>query len=118
MTDNQQQSPADNRTTVCINYHVTAEQNHVEISYNNSTNGMNHEEATGEWDKTILMPIGSFAYITAQNQGYDRTCVSVSINCNGREMQRSESKGAYAIATASARCYTGFERQHFDHDRT
>lgn len=75
----------------------------MEINYANATGGMNIERASVVWIKTVELPAGSLAYLTGQNQ-YEHGRVMVNIVCNGQEVKRSESNGAYAIASAAARC--------------
>jgi hypothetical protein len=88
--------------SVKVTYYMTSEVP-VEVSYTNETNGMDHLKANVEWDKTIDLPPGVTAFVTAQNQD-DHGRVMVRIDCNGEEVKRSESNGAYAIASAAARC--------------
>ena len=87
---------------ISVTYRVVSEVP-VDISYNNATNGMDHVKAAGAWDMTVVLPAGTMAYLSAQNDR-DHGRVLVRIDCNGEEAQRSESNGAYAIAKAAVVC--------------
>src|ERR1035438_7225454 len=51
-----------------VKYYVSSN-GPVEVSYTNETDGMNHERAAiGYWDKTLTLPFGATAYVTAQSQ--------------------------------------------------
>jgi len=80
----------------------------MEVSYNNQTNGMNHEtweERDRAWSKTMTpWPSDTHPYITAQSHAEGDRRVVVQIFCNGVLAQRSESHGPFTIATAIARC--------------
>ncbi len=94
-------SPSGN-SSVSVTYSVFSDGD-VEVSYSNATNGMDHVRSRWDWQKTVRLPAGTVAYITAQNQG-DHGDVVVNIACNGRDVKGAKSSGAYAIATATARC--------------
>jgi hypothetical protein len=87
----------------------TAESNGpMEVSYNNQTNGMNHEDwaqPDAVWSKAINpWPTDARPYITAQSHSEGDAHVVVQIFCGNVLMQRSESHGRFTIATAIARC--------------
>ena len=80
----------------------------IEVSYNNQTNGMNHEnwqDRYNAWSKVITpWPSDANPYITAQSHSEGDAPVVVQIFCGGVLVQRSESHGPFTIATAIARC--------------
>ena len=100
---------SDNRTLSQSQVMYTAQSDGpIEVSYNNETNGMNHEnweDPYNAWSKVITpWPSDTRPYITAQSHSEGNARVVVQIFCDGALAQRSESHGPFTIATAIASC--------------
>lgn len=91
-----------------IIYRVTGGATQAKITYANATDGnttvMSGFNARGymSWSETVVLPSGSMAYLTAQNQSDSGTVVA-EILYQGYVVKRSESSGAYCIASVSFR---------------
>ncbi len=93
---------------ITITYRVRGTAGHAHITYQNETNGTTIAESTngpaGEllFDKQVSLQSGDIAYLTAQNAG-ETGSIIVEIWYNGDLARRSESSGAYCIATVSGK---------------
>lgn len=78
---------------------------HGNLTYTNEQGGMSQEsDAKLPWSKTFLVESGERLYISAQEGvGAQTGAITVSIYVDQRLAKTSTSKGAYTIATASAR---------------
>jgi PBP1b-binding outer membrane lipoprotein LpoB len=102
-----QEQPAAPAAPVTVAYRVVTYRVHatddVDVSYPNSTNGMDTEVAYkySTWEKKMVVLSGSMAYVTAQlKHGYGT--VHAEILVDGKVIDSSESTGEYQIAKASA----------------
>lgn len=90
-----------------IVYRVTGTARSSNISFTNETDGMDHEKSgIGPdgfmfWQKTVTLPVGKLAYLTAQNDGDDPGAVIVTIMSDGKVLKSAKSSGAYCIASTS-----------------
>lgn len=75
------------------------------LTYTNEHGGTSQEsDAKLTWSKTFLAERGQRLYISAQESRCSRIgAITVWLYVNDRLVKRSTSKGAYTIATASAR---------------
>jgi hypothetical protein len=89
-----------------IVYRVTGTAYSSNISFTNETDGMDHlksglsPDGTMFWEKTVTLPAGKFAYLTAQNDT-ETGSVKVTILSGGEVLKTAQSSGSYCIATAS-----------------
>ena len=89
-----------------ITYRVFGTAFASDITYANETNGTDHvtigHNSQGEtwWEKAVTLPPGRVAYLSAQNND-DHGSVVAEIIAQGKVIKRSESSGAYCIATVS-----------------
>jgi hypothetical protein len=81
---------------------VTGTVHRSNITYSNDTNGTTNVNSRSGWTQTISLRDGKTAYLTAQNDGDDGTVIA-EILFKGKVVRRSESEGAYCIASVSAR---------------
>ena len=95
-------SDSDGPTTHRVDYYVQGTCSSVDVTYNNA--GGDTEQMSDvdvPWSKTLNdVPAGQFLYISAQNNDDSGTVVT-KILVDGRELKRSESEGAYVIASCS-----------------
>jgi hypothetical protein len=97
------EQPAASAAPVSVTYRVRATDT-VDVSYPNSSNGMDSEVVFASdmpWEKTVTLPPGKIAYVTAQlKHGYGTVRAEVLVG--GKVVDSSESTGAYQLAKASA----------------
>ena len=96
------EQPAAPAAPVSVTYRVHATDT-VDVSYPNSANGMDSEvvfASDAPWEKTVTLPLGKIAYVTAQlKHGYGTVRVEVLVG--GKVVDSSESTGEYQLAKAS-----------------
>lgn len=86
-----------------IEYKVTGSASRVDVTYANDSGGTSQQSNVRvPWSYSFNRIKGSFVYISAQNQG-ESGSVIVTIYKENELFKRSESNGAYVIASASGR---------------
>lgn len=83
-----------------VTYSVTGSTRSASLTYTNGSNGTEQRTVDLPWSASFEGTPGQHIYLSAQNQE-DTGSVRVTISVNGREVKRSDSSGAYAIATAN-----------------
>jgi hypothetical protein len=84
-----------------VEYRVSGSTNKVSITYANSNEGTSQLTTNTPWSyKFSTAKTGQFLYVSAQNQRSSGTVI-VEIYRHGTLYKKSESSGAYCIATAS-----------------
>ena len=94
-------------TAYILTYEITSNHSWVDITYNNAygdTEQIAPQSAPWTFDIEIDKGSGYFAYVSVQDDsGEGSAKVTCRILLNGVEVRKSESKGAYTIATCSGR---------------
>jgi hypothetical protein len=85
-----------------IEYRLDGSARTVGATYRNATGGTEQKDVGLPAGMTFFAATGSFAYVSAQNQG-DSGEVHVAVLVDGRILQEATSSTAYGIATASGR---------------
>jgi hypothetical protein len=84
-----------------VEYRVSGTAETVDITIENEEGGVSqYADVEIPWIYSGKFDRGAFVYVSAQNQGYSGS-VTVEIYQEGRRLRRSESEGAFVIATAS-----------------
>jgi hypothetical protein len=95
--------------SMSITYRVTGSATDVEITFSNESGGSDRMITklypVREWTRTLLMPSGSVAQVSAQLQTPHLMSgdVTVEILTSGNSVKTSTSRGEFAIASVSGR---------------
>lgn len=93
-----------------VEYRVTGrDDGSADVCYRNADGGTEMHFAAFPWSKTIIVPEGAFAYISAQNN-WNYGWVKASIYVDSKLWKTAESQGAYVIARSSGRVVPPFTR--------
>ena len=100
----QQNSAAESVRQHIVTYRVQADRR-VRVCYTNASGTLDNDLLSGvalrPWEKTVVLPAGKMAYLTAKLDSELAGAVMTEILVEGRSVKRSESSGEYAIATAA-----------------
>ena len=100
----QQNSAGESVREHIVTYRVQGDRR-VRVGYKNAAGALGNELLTGiglrPWEKTVALPPGKMAYLTAKLDSEIPGTVMTEIQVEGRSVKRSESSGEYAIATAA-----------------
>lgn len=89
----------ENNRDIEVSYLLVGGDDHrYSLTYTNSQGGTEQKEVFGSWVKTFTVKRGANLYVSAQNKE-DYGSVFLSIEVDGKRVRKSESKGAYTIAT-------------------
>lgn len=99
-SDNTYRAPVQKSVTSEVHYEITGSAKRVSVTLSNADGGTEQSVHNVPWSKKYTMSKGEFAYISAQNEG-ETGSVKCKIYINGVEWKKSESSGAYVIASCS-----------------
>lgn len=76
----------------------------ADMTYRNASGDTEQDTVRLPWSKRFSARRGAFLYVSAQtNSGEDSATIACTITANGSTVARANSRGAYHIATCSAR---------------
>lgn len=89
--------------SLTVTYQVNGTATQARVTHNNDRNGTNTQTVNLPWYVSYTVRQGEDLYLSAQNDT-PYGDIEVSIKVNGKPLQSSHSSGAYAVASANARC--------------
>lgn len=86
--------------TYRVKYRVSGTTREASVTYNNAQGGTEQRDVSVPWETSLTVKGGHFLYLSAQNQ-QDHGSIVAEILVNGKTWKKSESSGAYKIASCS-----------------